>query len=94
MVTCCLTDGLQNQKVSSLLHVEVVLCFCSVHLCSGRQIHLIADCPLVNAARPSGPPLLSYYGVQGSTLYVEWSLKIRISSFKSVDRSPRSPCMQ
>jgi hypothetical protein len=25
----------------------------------------------VNAARPSGLPLLSYYGVQGGTLHVE-----------------------
>jgi hypothetical protein len=25
----------------------------------------------VNAARPSGPPLLSYYGVQVGTLHVE-----------------------
>jgi hypothetical protein len=27
----------------------------------------------VNAARPSGPPLLSYYGVQVGTLHVECS---------------------
>jgi hypothetical protein len=69
--TCCLTDGSYGKKVSWLLHVEGVLCFCSFHLCSEWQIHLITDCPLVNAARPSGPPLLSYYGVHGGNLHVE-----------------------
>jgi hypothetical protein len=62
-------------KVKSYLDccVKTALCFCSVHLCSQWQIQLIADCPLVNAARPPGLPLLCcYYGVQGGTLHVEY----------------------
>jgi hypothetical protein len=58
-------------KVKSYLHVDIVLCFCSVHLCSEWRIQLIADCPLVNAARPLGLFLQWYYGVQGGTLHVE-----------------------
>jgi hypothetical protein len=35
------------------------------------RIQLIADCPLVNAARPLGLLLQWYYCVQGGTLHVE-----------------------
>jgi hypothetical protein len=45
--------------------------FLSVHLCSEWQIQLITDCPLVNATRRSGLPLLCYYGVQGGMLHIE-----------------------
>jgi hypothetical protein len=43
-------------KVILTLHVDIVLCFGSVHLCSEWRIQLIADCPLalVNAAPPLG----------------------------------------
>jgi hypothetical protein len=58
--------------LSCLLHVDVVLCFCSVHLCSEWRIQQIADCTLVIAARPLGLPLLYYYGVQDGTLHVEY----------------------
>jgi hypothetical protein len=51
--------------------VDRVLCFFSVHLCSEWQIQLIADCPLVKAARPLGLLLQWYYRVQGGMLHVE-----------------------
>jgi hypothetical protein len=52
----------------ALLHVEVVLCCCSVHRCSEWRIQLIEDCPLVNAASSLGLPLLCYYGAQSGML--------------------------
>jgi hypothetical protein len=47
--TCCLTDCLKGQMLSCLLHVDVVLCFCGVHVCSEWRIQQITDCPHVNA---------------------------------------------
>jgi hypothetical protein len=57
--------------LSCLLHVDVVLCFRSVHLCSEWRIQQIEDCPLVNAARPSGLPLLCCNRVESGMLHVE-----------------------
>jgi hypothetical protein len=60
---CLLSDmvcnSFQVQKLSCLLHVDVLLCFRSVHLFSEWRIQQMEDCPLVNAVLPSGLPLLS-----------------------------------
>jgi hypothetical protein len=57
--------------LSCVMHVEAVLCYLSVHLCSEWRIQQIEECQLVHAARPLGLPLLCYYGVQSGTLHGE-----------------------
>jgi hypothetical protein len=52
---------------------DVVLCYCSVYLCSEWLIQQIAECPYMEASYPPGlsSPLLRCYSDQSATLHAE-----------------------